>query len=518
MSSTGLYIFTCAYCLVVIPLVLAHPHAAYVCACLAVLVSVLIARCRQMPWIRLLIYAILAIGLAFARFHFIPQEVPEVFRDLFDHKQALTGTVVTLPDIRETSERVTVDLVSGTQHTRIIASVPLYPGVHAGDRVEVSGTLKHPEPFDTDGGRVFAYDQFLRKDGVFGTMQPAQVRVIGRSDSLWLSFLRMLEHIKTALISFLNLSLPDPENSLAVGILVGGKQGLGQELLDAFGKAGLLQIVVLSGYNVMIVANTLMRLLGKLPTNMRFLVGSLSIACFVLIAGAGSSALRAGLMAFLAIAARTFGKEYDVLQAVAGSVLVLGIWNPLLLAADPGFQFSFIATLGLVLYVPIIAPQLAFLKSAAIVELISTTLAAEITLLPLLLWQTGNLSVVSVAANVIAMPAIPFVMAASAVAMLVAWPLSLIHPVLPLIAGLPAYLPLAYVIQIATLFASLPFATVILPAFPFWIAVVSYAALGALYLRARQPRPGSGAPQRPSSDSRERRQHTSSSLPACSRS
>lgn len=437
---------------------------------------------------------------------------------MFDHKQTLNGTVVALPDMRETSSRVVVELASGIERTRIIAAVPLYPEVHVGDKVAVTGTVKHPQPFEGDGGRTFAYDEFLRKDGVFGVMQPAQASVTGKSDALWLRFLRLLERVKSLLVSQLNRSLPDPENSLAVGILVGGKQGLGTKLLDDFARAGMLQIVVLSGYNVMIVANTLMRVIGRLPAGARLLVGSASILCFVLIAGAGSSALRAGLMAFLAIAARTFGRSYDVLPAVFASILALGLWNPLLLTYDPGFQFSFIATIGLILGTPVIAPKLGWFRSGTLIELVSTTLAAEVALLPFLLWQTGQLSVVSVAANVAAMPAIPAAMAASSLAMAVSFFLAHIHPVLPLIAGLPAYLPLAYVIEVATLCASLPFATFTIEAFPFWIVLASYAALGTLYVRlVRRPRQEDDAQPPPSSGSQGRHRHTSSSHPACSR-
>jgi competence protein ComEC len=515
MLVVSFYSFAAAYCVMLIALTFSG-ILLEVLAGLAAIVGAAAWSARAQLMRCGAVAAAAGIGVALLRTAYLSDAAPEAFRDLFDQKGTLTGTVVALPDLRETSDRITVELRNGLTHTRILAAVPLYPPVHAGDLVEVTGTLRHPKAFETDGGRTFSYPEYLRKDGIYGTMQPAQVKVMGRSRSAWLRLLRLLESLKSALVSSLNLGLPDPENSLAVGILVGGKQGLGKELLDQFGKAGMLQIVVLSGYNVMIVANALMRVIGRFPALARFAVGSASIICFVLIAGAGSAALRAGLMALLAIAARTFDREYDVLLAVFGSVLVLSLYNPLLLVYDPGFQFSFVATLGLIIGVPVIAPRLAFLGSPLLIELLSTTLAAEITLLPLLLWQTGNLSLVSVAANVVAMPAVPLAMGASAAVMLVSFPLSLLHPVLPVIAGLPAYLPLAYVIKVATLFASLPFSTVIIPAFPFWVALACYAGLALLWLAIR-PRPESGARPCPSSGSPGTPPRTSSSPQACSR-
>lgn len=512
MRRIDLYLGTCAYCAGVVALLLTGTkNIVLALASIAVVYALLFKKRR----LRSMMIIGCACAIAWVRIASASPEYAEAFADLYDHEQRLSGTVVTLPDIRETNERVTVEIHRGNARTRVLAAVPLYPEVHVGDKIVIYGTLRRPRPFATDGGRAFAYDDYLRKDGIFGVMQPAHATIEGRSSSLWLQALRLLERLKIALINSLRIALPDPENSLAVGILLGGKQGLGTVLLEAFTRAGMLQIVVLSGYNVMIVASTLMRVLGKLPVHARLSAGTASIAGFVLIAGAGSSALRAGLMAFGALAAATFGRQYDVLVAVMASLLALALWNPLILVYDPGFQFSFIATIGLVLGAPITASWLVFLKNPILIELLSTTLAAEIALLPLLLWQTGNLSVISVVANVIAMPAVPLAMAASAFAMAAAWPLHFLHPMLPLVIGTAAYFPLAYIIKVATLCASLPFASIIIPAFPFWIVIAAYGALAGWYLR--RLRRGSGALQRSNSDYPERHLRTSSSPPACSR-
>ena len=88
----------------------------------------------------------------------------------------------------------------------------------------------------------------------------------------------------------LESALPEPHASLAEGILVGGKQGLGPDLLDAFTVAGLLPIIVLSGYNVMIVAESVLVLLGVLPKRYALFLSGITVAVFVFIAGGGSSA------------------------------------------------------------------------------------------------------------------------------------------------------------------------------------------------------------------------------------
>lgn len=490
MRSIGLYAFVALYCATILIILYADSRfASFIClwtVCLGVLV-----------WIRAMHgtfrTAVLCIGssvvLAVARLSLVPSAPPTDLLDLIDQKVVLIGTIIAIPDLRETNEKLTVEVPLGHLHTRVLATVPLYPVLHAGDEVRISGTLHKPAPFASDGGRTFAYDEFLRKDGIYTVLPIAHAERIGTSRNPWLRFLRALESLKGGLTRSLGVALPEPESALAVGILVGGKQGLGSKLIDDFTASGMLQIIVLSGFNVMIVASALMRILSRVPKRISFVIASSSIISFVLMAGAGSSAVRAGLMAGFALAARTFGRKYDVLRVVFVTLFLIAFSNPLTLAYDPGFQFSFIATLGLVIGTPLITPHLLFLRSTALIELVSTSLAAEIALLPLLLYETGNLSFVSIAANVAAMPVIPFAMFASAAAAALALPLGHLSSVLPLVIALPAYVPLAYVIRIATLSASLPFANRILPSFPFWLVLVSYAGLALLvYVLSRLPR------------------------------
>ncbi|HEV7121490.1 MAG TPA: ComEC/Rec2 family competence protein [Candidatus Paceibacterota bacterium] len=414
-----------------------------------------------------------------------PMSALPAFDTLFGTKVSLEGTIVAPPDMRESSDRLTVQLERNGAKMRIIASAPLTAAFHVGDRVRVSGTLAPPAPFDSDGGRIFRYDQFLAKDGIFGVVQPAQAAVIGRDPDPWLSFLRFLQSIKDAFDTATEQAIPQPESALAIGIIAGGKQGLGMRLLDAFTIAGMLQIVVLSGYNVMIVAEGVLAALRAVPKRAALVIAAAVISLFVLAAGAGSSAVRAGIMALLALTARGTHRSYDVLRSLFAALVLMLLWNPLLLAFDPGLQLSFMATLGLVLLSKPIELRLVWIGSPMLREMLATTLAAQIAVLPLLLYQSGNLSLVAIPANVLAMPVLPAAMALSAIAAACAFVCNSFVPMLSLIAGIPAYVLLAYVIGIAEYSARIPYANIILPAFPAWWLVPAYALIGWLVLKMR---------------------------------
>jgi competence protein ComEC len=425
-----------------------------------------------------IVYAVAGVvllGVLFgsARVMLVPQQVPSMLLEKLGTTVTLEGTIVSDPDIRETSQRVTVETSEFGKKTKLLAVAPLYPKVRYGERVHVSGTLERPEPFDTNGGRVFRYDRFLAKDGIFVLMKQAQISTTG-TRAWQLEGMGLLLDARHAFLNALSRALPEPHASLAGGLVAGGKQGLGSALLDAFVVSGLVHIVVLSGYNVMIVAEAVLRMFSFLPKRLATSLAGATIGAFVLAAGAGAASARAGLMAGLALIARATGRTYAVVRALLFVAFVMLLINPFLLAYDPGFQLSFVATLGLILGAPVVEKKLGFVRSPFWRDLLAATLAAQVSVLPLLLYQTGLFSLVSLPANLLVLPVVPLVMLLSAIA----GGVGLVVPALAPLVGMPAYALLSYIIGVVKVSSSLPLAAISLPAFPFWVTVLGYVGLG----------------------------------------
>lgn len=398
-------------------------------------------------------------------------------------KVELSGRVVADPDIREGTERLTLYIPS--EQTKILAVVSRYPGFSYGDLVTVSGKIAHPEPFDTDSGRTFEYDKFLAKEHVAYLMNFAHIQKTGEDQSVVAKIVGRLYFIKGVFAEGLQEALPEPVSSLAEGILVGGKQGLGKDLLDTFTITGLLPIIVLSGYNVMIVVEAVLLCFGFLRKRLALVLSGIVIILFIILAGSGSSAVRAGIMAVLALFARGTGRRYDALRILIFAFFAMLLWNPYQLMYDPGFQFSFMATLGLILLSSPLEARLMKIHNNSLREIVSSTLSAQIFVLPILLYQTGNLSLVSIPANVFALVAVPPAMLFSFIAGIA----GVVVPPVALWIGLPAYLLLSYIIFVATTFASLPLAHVIIPIFSPLVLLGAYAALAWLYIRLQIKKP-----------------------------
>jgi competence protein ComEC len=162
--------------------------------------------------------------------------------------------------------------------------------------------------------------------------------------------------------------------------------------------------------------------------------------------------------------------------------------NPYLLVYDVGFQLSFLATLGLILLSSHLEKVFSSMpKIINLREFLVATVAAQIFVMPILLYQIGAFSVVAVLVNLIVLPMVPVAMFLSFVVGMVgflSFPLSQFF-------GFFAYWSLAYILHVAVFFAQLPFASFVVPAFPFVFVIISYALLGWLlfYIHARTKRP-----------------------------
>jgi len=412
-----------------------------------------------------------------------PMSLPNVFHKQLGSEVTLVGIISSAPDIRDTGTRIIVDVSEDGGKTRILANVSRAENVAYGERVRLHGKLEAPKPFATEYGRVFRYDRHLAVKGVFATMSHATLVEVSPPSGLWVRLYGSLIKVKQIFLNSLAKALPEPEASLAGGIVAGGTQGLGTKLLDDFVRSGLIHVVVLSGYNVMIVAEVVLLALAFLSRKWATSIAVIVIGSFVLMAGAGASSIRAGLMAFFALVAIATGRTYDVTRALVVAVLLMLLWNPLLLAFSLGFDLSVIATLGLILGVPLIEPKLTFIRSAFLREIIASTMSAQVAVAPLLLYVNGLFSLVALPANILVLPFVPLAMAMSAMAGAVAF----VAPVIAPLAGLPAYIILHYITGVVHFTAHIPLATFAVPVFSFaW--VVAFYILLALFVDNITPR------------------------------
>jgi competence protein ComEC len=213
--------------------------------------------------------------------------------------------------------------------------------------------------------------------------------------------------------SALGHGVPAREAALARGFVLGEDREVDAGTVKDFRRAGLSHLLAVSGQNVALLALLAMPVLALLglPLRARLLWVLGLIAVYVPLAGAGPSIQRAAIMGALSVFATLGGRRRSRLYALALAAIAT-------LAIDPGaarnvgWQLSFAAVLGIaILAAPLAAAarwrlRLAGPAGRALAEGAAMTVAATVATAPLIAFHFGELSTVTLVANLLAMPAV----------------------------------------------------------------------------------------------------------------
>ncbi len=195
--------------------------------------------------------------------------------------------------------------------------------------------------------------------------------------------------------------LPPTERALVAGFLVGDTRDLPDDVLAQFRAAGLSHLLAVSGANLAFV----LAIVGPLLRRMRRTPRLVATVAVLVIFGAMTrwepSVLRAGAMVGVAVLAAHLGRPARGVRVLALAVSGLLLVDPFLLHSV-GFGLSVGATLGITLLAGPLARRLR--GPAWLRESLGTTLAAQVGVLPVLVPVFGSLPLVSVPANLLAVP------------------------------------------------------------------------------------------------------------------
>jgi len=407
-----------------------------------------------------------------------------------DHGPAtLEGVVVAEPDVRETvaylrlrAERLTFpDGRTLDVEGLALVRVSRYPSFAYGDRLRVTGPLATPPE-----GEDFSYRDYLARQGIHSLIENGRaVRVgSGEGNPLVAALLAFKRRAQTTIAAILH----EPSASLLTGILLGNDNGIPADLMDDFSATGTSHIIAISGFNISIIAGIFAAVARRLAGPRRaapIAIGG--VVLYTILVGASAAVVRAAIMGSLYLLGRHLRRATFAPTSLAAAALLMTALDPFTLW-DMGFQLSFAATVGLMLYATplqrgavallsrLIPPERAARAVGWVSESLLVTLAAQITTIPLILYAFHRLSLVTLLTNLLILPVQPAVMICGGVATLagLAW--------LPAgrVLGWLAWLPLTYTIEAVRLTARVPYAWLDLGRMDAWMLWAFYALLGAL--------------------------------------
>jgi competence protein ComEC len=352
---------------------------------------------------------------------------------------------------------------------------------HYGDRLQLSGFLETPPEAED-----FSYREYLARQGVYSYMGSARAILLDtdQGNPFWSAIYKLKER---ALLTVYQL-WPDPEASLFAGILLGVETGIPKPVAQAFKETGTTHIIAISGFNMAIVSALFAGLFGRLLGPRKgALAAVIGLSLYTILVGADPAVVRAAIMGGFALFARQVGRRQQALNTMAFTAALMALADPQV-PWDVGFQLSFAATLGLVLYAQPMQDGFANLLSrrlgkskarkiaAPVGEYVLFTFAAQITTLPIMAYHFGSVSWVAFLANPAILPAQPPIMTLGGLALIlgVIW-----LPLGKLTAPL-AWPFVLYTIRVVEIFADLPGGTISLGDFSLVWVILFYAGLFSL--------------------------------------
>lgn len=400
-------------------------------------------------------FSFIVLGLSFLYFNFY-YSVSEKNNFIFDTNLSFSGVICKEPQIDYEKQKIVVCTSSG----RALISTNVFPEYEYGDEIRIKGTLKKPGMIEN-----FNYQGYLLKDKITAYMSFPDINVIGKDKggvimSSILSF-------KKKMVLEIEKQLTLDKESIIEATILGNTMKMSDDLKQKLSLSGLSHAIAISGAHIVLFAGIILEVLFLIGLWRReaLIVSILFIFLYVVFVGAPASAVRSGFMIGLIYIAQLFGRNTSNLRILflAGFIILLA--NPLLLKYDLGFQLSFLATLGIIVLGPAFNYWFQFIEIKELREVFAMTISAQIFVLPVLIFNFGYFSLVSLISNILIFPVLPFIMILGILFPL----LGLIIPFVSWILAMILSLFLSYLIIIIDLSSRVFFAKLEVPIFVFVI-------------------------------------------------
>jgi competence protein ComEC len=336
----------------------------------------------------------------------------------------IKGTLISDPDVRDQTTHLSlaaaaIRLDTGWRDVsgKVLVFAPRYPVYHYGDVLRVTGELRTPPQMDD-----FDYPGYLAHQGIYATMLYPEIEVLATGQGFpplaWIYSLR--GHLAQTLAQV----LPEPQASLAQGIILGIRSNIPQDLRDDFSRSGTAHLLAISGLHLGVMAGILLGIGLWLFGRRRYLYVWLAFGAvwlYAIITGMSPPVVRGAIMASIFLIAEAIGRQRSAIVALTFAAAVMAGVNPYILG-DASFQLSFLAMAGLVFIYPVLrnygrqliaaglGEEGALVSFAGVtVDTMSASLGAVIAVWPLIAYYFGIFSLVGPLATFLALAALPVI-------------------------------------------------------------------------------------------------------------
>ena len=296
-----------------------------------------------------------------------------------------------------------------------------------GSIVMVKGILSTPLASRNPG--EFSYRDYLELNNIFATIHVigySQVRIISEgSPSPFFKY--VIFPSKHHILRVINAGMAGDEASFMIGLLLGDRTDLSEEIKSAFVNTGTIHVLIVAGMRVALVAVIMYTLFGLLRMSERpkTIAAIAGIIFYMELTGAAPPVVRASMMAIALLAGRMIQERINVYNSLGVSAVIILTYDPMQLF-DAGFQLSYSAVFAIAYCYPKLTGLIKRIPESLeevkaidyVLKLLAVSLAAQIGAIPFTAMFFGKVSLISLAANLVVVPIVEVVVIVGFVAVL----------------------------------------------------------------------------------------------------
>ena len=316
----------------------------------------------------------------------------------------LKGIISTPPEIYNNNLRF--ELETKIKETVIVSINIKYLSaskLEAGDKVVLNGRFKDFRTSTNEG--EFNYAEFMSFKDIFISFQAKSYEITSRDN---LNFLKRLSFkIRYSILHSINTNFKGEEADILSKMLIGSPSYIHKDLKARFVDAGVMHLLVVSGFNVAYVIIIFLVLFRVIGFNIRTasLLTIPFIIIYTILTGANPPIVRACIMSIFIILAYSLKREPGIYQSLSLACLTILFldYNALFSAS---FQLSFAATLGIVYFYPIFSkPFERYPKYIRyLIDLFLVSFAAQLAVFPILALYFNKLCLIGIISNILLVP------------------------------------------------------------------------------------------------------------------
>ncbi len=314
----------------------------------------------------------------------------DVYNSLYFHKVTITAKALN-DGVYNKKQQLTFDVNDVHSSKQALVGKLAVSGfgvsaIFQGDEVQVTGKL------------------YPSRGSYQARISFAQITVLSHHASF-------IDTIRRSFIAGMQSALPEPIASFALGLLIGQRATLPDSVKQDLLAVGLTHIIAVSGYNLTIMLRASRNILSKRSKRLSTGFSLFLIILFLLLTGNSPSIVRAVIVSMLSIVTAYYGRDFKPLNLILIAAALTAWAKPAYVWGDLSWYLSFLAFYGVLVVAPLIASRWTKrYKNSVLLVMTLETLCAELMTLPIILYTFGQISFISLLANIVIAVFVPIAM------------------------------------------------------------------------------------------------------------